>query len=62
MVKTKQPLKKKSIGGWKYDITTNGLKVNMPDMNAAIGLVQIKKYKSILLPEREQIFLKYNSI
>ena len=52
----------KNSGGWKYDITTNGLKVNMPDINAAIGLAQIKKYKSVLLPEREQIFLKYNSV
>ena len=34
----------------------------MPDVNASIGLAQIKKYKSILLPEREKIFLKYNSI
>ena len=58
----KTAFEKNSIGGWKYDITTNGLKVNMPDMNAAIGLAQIKKYKSILLPEREQIFLKYNSV
>ena len=58
----KTAFEKNSIGGWKYDITTNGLKVNMPDINAAIGLAQIKKYKSILLPERERIFLKYNSI
>ena len=58
----KTAFEKNSIGGWKYDITTNGLKVNMPDINAAIGLAQIKKYKSILLPEREEIFLKYNSI
>ena len=58
----KTAFEKNSIGGWKYDITTNGLKVNMPDINAAIGLAQIKKYKNILLPEREQVFLKYNSI
>jgi len=58
----KTAFEKNSIGGWKYDITTNGLKVNMPDINAAIGLAQIKKYKNILLPEREQIFLKYNSV
>ena len=58
----KTAFEKNSIGGWKYDITTNGLKVNMPDINAAIGLAQIKKYKHILLPEREQIFLKYTSI
>ena len=58
----KTAFEKNSIGGWKYDIITNGLKVNMPDINAAIGLAQLKKYKNILLPEREQIFLKYNSI
>ena len=58
----KTAFQKNSLGGWKYDITTNGLKVNMPDINAAIGLAQIKKYKHILLPEREQIFLKYNLI
>ena len=58
----KTAFEKNSIGGWKYDITTNGLKVNMPDINASIGLAQIKKYQKILLPEREQIFLKYNSI
>ncbi len=58
----KSAFQKNTIGGWKYDITTNGLKVNMPDINAAIGLAQIKKYKNVLLPEREQIFLKYNSV
>ena len=58
----KTAFEKNSIGGWKYDIITNGLKVNMPDINAAIGLAQIKKYKNILLPEREHFFLKYNSI
>ena len=56
----KTAFEKNSIGGWKYDITINGLKVNMPDINASIGLAKIKKYKNILLPEREQIFLKYN--
>ena len=59
---SKTAYEKNSIGGWKYDIIINGLKLNMPDINAAVGLAQIKKYKNILLPEREQIFLKYNSI
>ncbi|MDB4410306.1 DegT/DnrJ/EryC1/StrS family aminotransferase [bacterium] len=58
----KSAFEKNSIGGWKYDIITNGLKVNMPDINAAIGLAQIRKYERILLPEREKIFLKYSSI
>ena len=51
MVKINQLLNNINIG-WKYDITTNGLKINMPDINAAIGLAQIKKYKHVLLPER----------
>ena len=58
----KTAFQKNTLGGWKYDIITNGLKVNMPDINAAIGLAQIRKYKNILLPERERIFIKYNSI
>lgn len=57
----KSAFEKNSIGGWKYDIVTNGLKVNMPDINAAIGLSQIKRYKDILLPERELIFNTYIS-
>lgn len=58
----KSAFQKNEIGGWKYDIVTNGLKVNMPDINASIGLAQIKLYKKFLLPEREKIFFKYNSI
>ena len=42
---TKSAFEKNTIGGWRYDIITNGLKVNMPDINAAIGLSHIKKYK-----------------
>lgn len=58
----KSAFEKNALGGWKYDILTNGLKVNMPDINAAIGLSQIRKYANILLPERERIYSKYNSI
>ena len=32
----------------------------MPDVLAAIGLAQIKIYKSKLIKSRQQIFLKYN--
>lgn len=58
----KTAFEKNSIGGWKYDIITNGLKVNMPDINAAIGISQIRRYKNILLPEREKIANKYNEL
>lgn len=44
---------------WKYDILFKGLKINMPDICAAIGLAQIRQYKRILLPARKRIALKY---
>ena len=40
----------KSQGGvWKYDIQFAGLKVNMRDVCATIGLAQVEKYDSLLL-------------
>ncbi len=57
---TKSAFEKNQVGGWRYDIIAQGLKVNMPDICAAIGLAQIRKYKSELLPERKQIFEQYN--
>ncbi|WP_255486979.1 DegT/DnrJ/EryC1/StrS family aminotransferase [Mucilaginibacter sp. SP1R1] len=56
---TKDAFSKSQGGGWKYDILFQGLKINMPDICAAIGLAQIKKYESQLLPSRKQIALKY---
>src|SRR5690606_41939571 len=40
----KDALAKSKGGGWRYDILFQGLKINMPDICAAIGLAQIKKY------------------
>jgi len=37
------------------------MKVNMPDLCASVGLAQIRKYRSILLPERKKIFDFYTS-
>lgn len=59
---TKTAMEKTNSGSWEYDIVTNGLKINMPDLNAAIGLSQITRYKTILLPERRKIFNLYNEI
>lgn len=56
---TKSAFEKNQAGGWKYDIISQGLKVNMPDICASVGLAQIRKYKSILLPERKSIFEFY---
>jgi dTDP-4-amino-4,6-dideoxygalactose transaminase len=56
---TKDAFTKSQAGGWKYDIVSPGLKINMPDICAAIGLVQLKKYNNSLLPERKRIFNEY---
>lgn len=56
---TKDAYTKTKAGGWKYDIVLPGFKMNMPDVLAAIGLSQIKKYRSGLLPERKRVALQY---
>ncbi len=57
---TKSAFEKNQAGGWRYDIIAQGLKVNMPDICASVGLAQIRKYKSTLLPERKEIFHFYD--
>lgn len=56
---TKDAFTKTKVGGWRYDITGLGMKINMADVNAAIGLAQIRKYPE-LLKERKRIFKAYN--
>jgi dTDP-4-amino-4,6-dideoxygalactose transaminase len=56
---TKDAFTKSQLGSWKYDIIYPGFKMNMPDVLAAIGLVQLKIYESELLPRRKIIFEKY---
>ena len=57
---TKDALSKSIQGNWKYDIIHQGLKVNMPDICAVIGLEQLKIYKDFLLNRREEIAQMYN--
>jgi len=56
---TKDAFSKSKAGGWRYDIVDFGMKINMPDVNAAIGLAQIRQYPA-LLGERKRIFKAYN--
>jgi len=56
---TKDAFTKAQAGGWRYDILFAGLKVNMPDICAAIGLAQMKKYEGQLMPDRERIARRY---
>lgn len=55
----KDALAKTIPGNWKYDIVEAGYKMNMTDLHASIGLVQLKDYNPILLPERKRIFNSY---
>lgn len=56
---SKDALAKSKSGAWRYDILFQGLKINMPDICAAIGLAQIKKYEDKLLPLRKAVAFKY---
>nr|WP_314289556.1 DegT/DnrJ/EryC1/StrS family aminotransferase [uncultured Capnocytophaga sp.] len=56
---TKDAFSKSQAGGWRYDIIGLGMKINMPDVNAAIGLAQIREYEHIL-KERKRVFHLYD--
>ncbi|MDD4592841.1 MAG: DegT/DnrJ/EryC1/StrS family aminotransferase [Parabacteroides sp.] len=57
---TKDAFSKSKAGGWRYDIVGFGMKINMADVNAAIGLAQIRQYDD-LLQERKRVFELYNN-
>ncbi|QBD87504.1 DegT/DnrJ/EryC1/StrS aminotransferase family protein [Clostridium tetani] len=57
---SKDALSKMKAGAWRYDVLTDGLKCNMTDMQAAIGVVQMKRYES-LLEKRKAIFNVYSN-
>ena len=56
---TKDAFSKSKAGGWRYDIVGLGMKINMADVNAAIGLAQMRLYPA-LLEDRKRIFNAYN--
>ena len=57
---TKDAFTKSKAGGWRYDIVGMGMKANMADVNAAIGLAQIRQYPH-MLARRKQIFQTYDA-
>ncbi|WP_276133197.1 DegT/DnrJ/EryC1/StrS family aminotransferase [Polluticoccus soli] len=59
---TKDAFAKSNEGAWKYDIVTDGLKINMTDVCAAMGLAQLRKYRDQLLPARKEVFGYYSSL
>lgn len=58
---TKDALSKLKAGAWEYDIINDGLKCNLTDIGAAIGVVQLKRYEG-MLEKRRQIFKIYSDI
>jgi len=58
---TKDALTKNQAGSWRYDIVMQGLKINLPDVCAAIGLAQIRQYNRLLI-ERKHIFKRYSEL
>ncbi len=56
---SKDALAKMKAGSWEYDILYPGYKCNMTDINASLGLVQLKRYKE-LLNKRYSIVNNYN--
>lgn len=56
---SKDALAKVRKGSWEYDIIYPAYKCNMTDIMASIGIVQIKRYDS-LLKKRKEIINKYD--
>lgn len=58
---TKDALAKTQKGAWEYDVIEAGYKCNMTDVLASIGLIELERYASDLLPKRKYIFEQYNT-
>ncbi|MCF0163496.1 MAG: DegT/DnrJ/EryC1/StrS family aminotransferase [Fusobacterium necrophorum] len=55
----KDALAKMKAGAWKYDIVMPGYKCNMTDIMAAIGLAQLRRYDTEILPKKKQLVSWY---
>lgn len=56
----KDALAKIQKGNWRYDIVEAGYKMNMTDILASIGLVELARYESETLVKRKAICQAYN--
>lgn len=59
---SKDALSKTQKGAWEYDIIYPAYKCNMTDIMAGIGLVQLKRYKSVMERRKEIIDMYDNSL
>lgn len=58
---TKDAYEKLSAGGWKYDIAVPGYKFNLTDLQAAVGVEQLKRVEAIT-KKREEIAERYTAL
>lgn len=54
---TKDALSKTRAGAWEYDVAFPGWKCNMTDIQAALGLAQLRRYPELLARRRELVEL-----
>jgi dTDP-4-amino-4,6-dideoxygalactose transaminase len=57
----KDALAKTKPGAWRYDVIEAGYKMNMTDIMASIGLVELARYESETLEKRKHIFDLYST-
>jgi len=58
----KDALAKTQKGNWKYDVVEAGYKCNMTDLQAAIGLVELSRYREDTLKKRKHICELYSKL
>lgn len=58
---SKDALAKTKLGAWEYDVLGPWYKCNMTDIQAALGLVQLKRYQG-MLARRKQLIGLYNDV
>jgi len=46
-------------GDWRYDVMSPGYKMNMTDIAASIGVIEIKRYQESTLKRRAEIYERY---
>ncbi|MHC1706110.1 MAG: DegT/DnrJ/EryC1/StrS family aminotransferase [Bacteroidales bacterium] len=57
---TKDAMAKLQPGNWRYDIIEAGYKYNMTDIQAAMGIVELRRYDNDMLVKRRHIFERYS--
>lgn len=58
---SKDALAKTKLGAWEYDVLGPWYKCNMTDIQAALGLVQLKRYEG-MLKRRKELIRVYDEI